>query len=230
MTTSTTLLDMTLGRGSSSSHATDARTRLQEAIDHASHLLPAQGPINVFIHHNTLHALEDLKFDDAVVYGGRIFDCQPYLSENRYREKLVQGRIRPADLQATLHAELGSRGGEIIAGLSSLAELRFSMLQYPVRVAPRAELRWFIAETDALTRLRSELPIDDRTRYLASAPGKACWRRSPRRALAAACRMATCGSSSWRSFRRRPSAGTTRLGNGSRFARCGAFAGRGCTG
>ncbi len=32
---------------------------IEHAIDHASHLLPSQGPIAVFVHHNTLHALEE---------------------------------------------------------------------------------------------------------------------------------------------------------------------------
>ncbi len=42
---------------------------LAEVIDHAAHLLPQQGPITVFIHHNTLHALEDLPFHEARAQG-----------------------------------------------------------------------------------------------------------------------------------------------------------------
>jgi hypothetical protein len=30
--------------------------RLRQAVEHAAHLLPMQGPIGVFVHHNTLHA------------------------------------------------------------------------------------------------------------------------------------------------------------------------------
>jgi alpha-beta hydrolase superfamily lysophospholipase len=40
---------------------------LARVIDSLAHLLPAQGPISIFIHHNTLHALEHLPFEDAVV-------------------------------------------------------------------------------------------------------------------------------------------------------------------
>ena len=80
---------------------TEARIgRLKEVIEHVSRLLPAQGPITVFIHHNTLHAFEDLPFDEAVKLGGQVFGCQPYLSEDRYREKLLRGRITVDDLSA----------------------------------------------------------------------------------------------------------------------------------
>ena len=77
---------------SSSSSAQDVEERhshlehLREVIEHASHLLPAQGPITVFIHHNTLHAFEDLPFHEAVKKGAHVFGCHPYLSEDRYRE------------------------------------------------------------------------------------------------------------------------------------------------
>ena len=58
--------------------------RLRYAVEHAAHLLPAQGPITVFIHHNTLHAFEELPFEDAVKRGAEVFGCQPYLSEDRF--------------------------------------------------------------------------------------------------------------------------------------------------
>ena len=54
----------------------------------AADVLPDQGPIGVFVHHNTLHAFEDLRFDDAVKMGAKIFGCHPYLPEDRYRERV----------------------------------------------------------------------------------------------------------------------------------------------
>ncbi|HZU38824.1 MAG TPA: putative inorganic carbon transporter subunit DabA, partial [Gemmataceae bacterium] len=72
---------------------------LEEIIHEAAHLLPAQGAIRVFIHHNPLHAFEELPFDLAVQKGARIFGCHPYLPEHRYRAKLAKGKIRVADLE-----------------------------------------------------------------------------------------------------------------------------------
>jgi hypothetical protein len=74
--------------------------RLRQAIDHAADLLPAQGPVTVFIHHNTLHAFEHLPFTEVVKRAARVFGCQPYLSEDRYRQEMGRGRIRFADLEA----------------------------------------------------------------------------------------------------------------------------------
>src|SRR3954451_16583149 len=91
--------------------------RLQHVIDHAGHALPAQGPITVFIHHNTLHAFEDYTFDEGVQRGAALFDCQPYLSEMRFRKELERGRIRIEDLQAVLHEDLGEHGSESILNL-----------------------------------------------------------------------------------------------------------------
>lgn len=131
--------------------------RLRQAIDQASHLLPAQGPITVFIHHNTLHAFEHLPFDEAVRQGAQIFGCQPYLTKDAYREKLAQGRILPGDLLAVLQEDLDHRAAEQIPLCGTRAELRRTMLEHSLRMAPPAELRWFIAETEALERFRDDV-------------------------------------------------------------------------
>src|SRR3954470_22009448 len=116
-------------------------SRLRHAIEHAAHLLPAQGPINVFIHHNTLHAFEHLRFEEAVRRGGETFGCQPYLAEERYRTALGRGRIRLPELRAVVADDLGTRAAETVGGLCSLAELRLAMLQAPVVTAPAEELQ-----------------------------------------------------------------------------------------
>jgi len=141
--------------------------KLKKVVEQASHLLPAQGPITVFIHHNTLHAFEDLTFDEAVKKGARAFGCQPYMTEDRYREELGRGRIRFAELQDVLQENLGARGQESILGLCTRLELRLGMLQYPLRSGPTEELVWFVAEKDALRRIRSEASSAVRQRLIA---------------------------------------------------------------
>lgn len=142
----------------SSDEVPDPLARLKHLIDHAGHFLPAQGPINVFIHHNTLHAFEHLPFDEGVQQGGRLFGCQPYLSEDRYREMLNTGRIRQDDLAAALVEDLGDRADELLGFMGPRFHLWMAMLEHPLRIAPAAELRWFVAESDALHRFRKEAP------------------------------------------------------------------------
>lgn len=139
---------------------------LQHLIEQAAHLLPAQGPIPVFIHHNTLHAFEDLPFTQAVEKAAKKFGCQPYLAEERYREELEHGRIRFADLETVLRQELGSRAEERILRRCTRLELRLAMLQYPLRFGPTEELLWFVAETDALRRVRKDTSAAVRWRLI----------------------------------------------------------------
>src|SRR3954470_14959877 len=96
---------------------------LSEVIEHASHLLPAQGPITVFIHHNTLHAFEDLPFNEAVKKGAHIFGCHPYLSEDRYREELRRGRVRFSALLEVVEQDLDDPAGEKIPCFGTRLEL-----------------------------------------------------------------------------------------------------------
>src|SRR5262245_33442618 len=90
---------------------------LEQLIEHAAHLLPSQGPIRVFVHHNTLHAFEHLHFDQAVVHGGTTYGCHPYLPEDRYRQKLSRGRILQEDLAAVLIQDLGDDGERLLGFL-----------------------------------------------------------------------------------------------------------------
>src|SRR5579875_3997567 len=140
---------------------------LQEAIEQAAHLLPSQGPITLFIHHHTLHAFEELPVDEAVQKGARLFGCQPYLTEDRYREELVRGRIRFTDLREVLREDLKQAADEKVLDLCTRLELRLAMLLYPLRSGPVEELRWHVAETDALRRIRREVASAVREQLIA---------------------------------------------------------------
>lgn len=150
-----------------SGHPAPSPDPLRSAIDHAAHLLPAQGPITVFIHHNTLHAFEPLPFEKAVQQGGEIFGCQPYLSEERYRAALGRGRIRFSSLRTVLEEDLRSRADAPLPRPGTRFDLRLAMLQYPLVSGSADELRWFVAETNALRRVRPEVSAVTRGRLIA---------------------------------------------------------------
>ena len=62
-------------------------------------MLPDQGPIGVFIHHNTLHAFQHLRFHEAVQAGADDLGARPYLSLHEFRAAMRTGRIADADLR-----------------------------------------------------------------------------------------------------------------------------------
>jgi uncharacterized protein YbcC (UPF0753/DUF2309 family) len=141
---------------------------LDRALEHVGHLLPAQGPITVFIHHNTLHAFEHVPFEDAVTRGGALFDCEPYLPEARYREELAAGRIRVADLEEGL-ADLED-GDAMVGALATRRAILRALLVHGVKPASGPALAWLLDETDALDRVRADVSPELRERFLAADP------------------------------------------------------------
>ncbi|HYM25153.1 MAG TPA: putative inorganic carbon transporter subunit DabA, partial [Vicinamibacterales bacterium] len=127
---------------------------LTHVIDDLAHLLPAQGPISIFIHHNTLHAFEDLPFEEAVERAGARFGCEPYLVEARYRDKLASGRILPGDVDALLRLQLGPRGDENVPGVGARLDLWRAVVLHGIPDAAGRELAWILAETDVLAARR----------------------------------------------------------------------------
>jgi uncharacterized protein YbcC (UPF0753/DUF2309 family) len=136
---------------------------LSRILDRLAHLLPAQGPISIFIHHNTLHAFEHLRFEEAVEWAATHLGREPYLAESRYRDKLASGRIRARDVEALLVDELGASAAEDIAGAGSRLDLWRAVVLHGIPVATGRELGWILEETDALARFRTDVPASARS-------------------------------------------------------------------
>ncbi|MCU0718962.1 MAG: Na-translocating system protein MpsB, partial [Pirellula sp.] len=123
------------------------KAKILAAVEHAAHYLPSQGPIQVFVHHNTLHAFESEKFEEAVLLGKEHFGGEPYWSEARYHRELEFGRISRDDLQAELQQQTEAGGNpEILAGLSR-NRLRMAMLSAPIKDVSKSQLDWLVTET-----------------------------------------------------------------------------------
>jgi uncharacterized protein YbcC (UPF0753/DUF2309 family) len=135
---------------------------LLRTIDRLAHLLPAQGPISIFIHHNTLHAFEHLPFEEAVERAAARLEREPYLAESRYRDKLASGRIRPRDVEALLVEQLGASAADNVADTGSRLDLWRAVVLHGIPAAAGRELSWLLEETEALARFRADLPASAR--------------------------------------------------------------------
>jgi uncharacterized protein len=63
------------------------------------HFLPSQQALKDFIHHNSLHAFQHIKFYDAIFKASKIFGYQPSLELADYRLMHKNGRIKTAVLE-----------------------------------------------------------------------------------------------------------------------------------
>ncbi len=125
---------------------------LHEALEHAAHHLPAQAPLEVFVHHNTLHALQHLHFHDALGEASARLGAQGYLSEDAYREAHARGRIGEADLDAAIERWLPASVAEAPPGLPSRHDLVKLALVHGVAAESPAGLAWRLAEHGAAER------------------------------------------------------------------------------
>lgn len=147
-------------------HHEAAAAELVRQIHAAAAFLPAHGPITSFVYNNALQALESLPFSDAVATGSEIYGGHPWLSEQRYRQECVRGRISHDDLRAVLIDDLGDRSDELLGALGTRFQLRLAMLDHPLPIGPQAELHWVIAETEALQRFQADLPVPIRNHLI----------------------------------------------------------------
>lgn len=130
---------------------------LEAALAHAAHLLPAQGPISVFVHHNTLHAFEHLPFHEALLECERLLGARPYLEEDAYRDLLKVGRITATDVEeayARIHGRRLVDESETIGGVAPRGVIRRALLFHGVRAPAGDEVAFLLHDAGGLDRFR----------------------------------------------------------------------------
>ena len=97
-------------------HRDTQRMEIRGIIRLSSEIIARYWPMRTFVHHNPLHSLEYLPFDETVKRGRQILGGSGYLPGDTYRAYVRSGRIRLAHLDAALkplareqHVALGSR-------------------------------------------------------------------------------------------------------------------------
>src|ERR1035437_3898507 len=101
-----------------------------DVLHHLSHYLPAQAPLKDFIHHNSLHAFQHLKFYTALRNASEMFGYKISLSLDEFRALYDSNRIDAATLERVI---VGKKGAE------NIQEWKDKVLtkQYDTTITPR---------------------------------------------------------------------------------------------
>ncbi len=78
------------------------RMELRGVVRLAGEVIAQYWPMRMFVHHNPLHSLEYLPFEETVRRGKQFLGGDGYLPSNLYRAYVGSGRIRLEDLDAAL--------------------------------------------------------------------------------------------------------------------------------
>lgn len=66
---------------------------IENAVSSAKHKIPEQGPLEYFVHHNTIHHYENLDFFKAVAIASKDYDANAFMPEEYYWEKYENQKI-----------------------------------------------------------------------------------------------------------------------------------------
>jgi len=79
-----------------------------EVIHDLKHYLPSQSPLKDFIHHNTLHAFQNLKFDEALRRAEKMFGYKTLLPLEEFRRLYKTGKIIQGNLERVITEKKGA--------------------------------------------------------------------------------------------------------------------------
>jgi uncharacterized protein YbcC (UPF0753/DUF2309 family) len=123
--------------------------------------------MDVFIHHNTLHAFEHLPFEAAVEHVGQVNDAEPYLRHGEYLAAWDSGRIEDCDVKWAVE-QVESKAETHLFG-AQLPRLSFwrALLRTPARQLSWQSVRWFLEEGRGLHRFADDVEAGARLALLA---------------------------------------------------------------
>lgn len=75
---------------------------VDDVLHKVAHYLPTQGPLRTFVHHNTLHAFQNMKFHAAIKEAAKIHGAKRYLSVATYLKLLADAKISSSSLAKVL--------------------------------------------------------------------------------------------------------------------------------
>lgn len=153
--------------------ATDPLALVRAAVHHAAHLLPSQNPLQLFVHHNTLHAFEHLPFRQGVEAAADLHGARAWCRLPWYRQAYAEGRILQRDLDEVLRIELVDEALELPGRTLPRREaVKLLMLAPETGLHEREASAWALHEMAHLEQIPAGLDrsSDERLRLAGDAP------------------------------------------------------------
>ncbi|ANJ67055.1 hypothetical protein A9404_06355 [Halothiobacillus diazotrophicus] len=109
------------------------RLKIRSMVHMAAEPIPNFWPMRTFIHHNPLHGLEHLPFEEAVRQGEHLFHARGFLPRADYQHYLNQGRVDRDSLRHSIQEFLADR--DAIGDLDRTELLETLLCQTPEKVS-----------------------------------------------------------------------------------------------
>lgn len=123
-----------------------------DLIATAARLLPSQSPLHVFVHHNTLHAYEQLSFKDAIRAASRDLCAEPFMTEQDFKAAADSGRIQLSDIESVLEEEVDDLDKTVFVGSPTRRALLLWRLTTLFNVPEKTSVRWWLHEKGYLDK------------------------------------------------------------------------------
>ena len=139
---------------------THSSQNIEEIIEHQSHYLPSQRPLEAFVHHNTLHHFEDYSFEEGTEKAAEIFSAKPYMSEIQFRNDWLAGRIHYRDVLDVLEKRVENTPLDFgVKGLTVRDAVRRWMLHMP-SMEEELFVDYLIHENNIFQKVDTPFPRD----------------------------------------------------------------------
>jgi len=135
---------------------------LHEQIEEAAEPVSQFWPMKGFVHHNPIHGLEHLPFDEAIRDAKHLFGADGYLPNDEYRGLHRSGRIREKSVERAL-VRVGPNNDDSLAIAShtiTAAAVHKAHLLHGIDALEPALFEWQFSSEGALLRPRPGASVD----------------------------------------------------------------------